>query len=83
MPSVLVKPAYFTHPEFGQTLGPEVCDIATLAGLPPDPEQELALDVLFALSPNPMISAVFEFAVIAARQNLKTDRKSTRLNSSH
>lgn len=70
--SALVKPAHFTHPEYSQTLGPEVCDLATLAGLPPDPEQELALNVLFALSPNPMISAVFEFAVIAARQNLKT-----------
>ena len=68
----LIKPAYFTHPGFTQTLGPEVCDLATLAGLPPDPEQELALNVLFALSPNPMISAVFEFGLIAARQNLKT-----------
>lgn len=68
----LVKPAYFTHPEYAQTLGPEVCDLATLAGLSPDPEQELALNMLFALSPNPLVSAVFEFAVIAARQNLKT-----------
>lgn len=68
----LIKPAYFTHPEFKETLGPEVCDLATLAGLPPDPEQELALNVLFALSPNPMISAVFEFGLVAARQNLKT-----------
>src|SRR4051812_47993058 len=72
MPSVLVKPAYANFPSFTETLGPEVCDLATLAGLPPDPEQELALDVLFALSPNPMISAVFEFADICARQNMKT-----------
>ena len=68
----VVKPAFFTHPGFSATLGPEVCDLATLAGLAPDPEQELALNVLFALSPNPMISAVFEFGLIAARQNLKT-----------
>jgi hypothetical protein len=72
MPSVLVKPAYANFPSYTQTLGPEVCDLATLAGLPPDPEQELALSALFALGPNPMISAAFEFAVVAARQNLKT-----------
>lgn len=72
MPSVLVKPAYANFPSYTQTLGPEVCDLATLAGLPPDPEQELALNALFALGPNPMISAAFEFAVVAARQNLKT-----------
>lgn len=72
MPSVLVKPAFATFPDYTETLGPEVCDLATLAGLPPDPEQEMALNALFALSPNPMISAVFEFCVIAARQNLKT-----------
>jgi hypothetical protein len=72
MPSVLVKPAYFTHPQYTQTLGPEVCDLATMAGMPPDPEQAMALDVLFALSPNPLISAVFEFAAVCARQNMKT-----------
>jgi hypothetical protein len=68
----LVKPAYANFPAYTTTLGPEVCDLATMAGLTPDPEQALALDALFALSPNPLISAAFEFAVIAARQNLKT-----------
>lgn len=72
MPSVLVDPAYAHFPEYTKTLGPEVCDLAAMAGLSPDPEQELALNALFALSPNPLISAAFEFAVIAARQNLKT-----------
>lgn len=72
MPSVLVSPAYANFPAFTKTLGPEVCDIATSAGLVPDPEQELALNALFALSPNPMISAAFEFAIICARQNMKT-----------
>jgi hypothetical protein len=73
MPSAqLVKPAYAHFPTYVETLGPEVCDLAALAGLPPDPEQELALNALFALSPDPMISAAFEFAVICARQNMKT-----------
>lgn len=73
MPSVqLVKPAYANFPVYAETLGPEVCDLAALAGLPPDPEQELALNALFALSPDPMISAAFEFAIICARQNMKT-----------
>ena len=36
-----------------------------MAGLPPDPEQELALDALFALDPaDSYHSAAFEFAVI-------------------
>lgn len=70
--AMLVEPAFANFPKYTTTLGPEVCDLATLAGMPPDPEQELALNVLFALSPNPAISAAFEFAVIAARQNLKT-----------
>jgi hypothetical protein len=69
----LVRAAYATFPAYKQTLGPEVCDIATLAGLPPDPEQELALDALFALNPrDPYMSAAFEFALICARQNMKT-----------
>jgi hypothetical protein len=74
----LVKPAYFTHPVYTQTLGPEVCDLAALAGFPPDPEQELALNAMFALSPNrrtlsgQIATAAFEFAVVCARQNMKT-----------
>lgn len=68
-----VEPAYARFPAYTQTLGPEVCEIAALAGLPPDPEQELALDALFALNPrDPYMSAAFEFALICARQNMKT-----------
>lgn len=67
-----VRPAYANFPEFGTTLGPEVCELAAMAGLPPDPEQELALNALFALSPDPMVSSCFEFAVVCARQNMKT-----------
>lgn len=74
----LVKPAYFNHPKYTQTLGPEVCDLATLAGFPPDPEQELALNAMFALDPTrrtlsgQVATAAFEFAVVCARQNMKT-----------
>lgn len=67
----LLDPAYFTHPEYVQTYGPEVADLAALAGFPPDPEQELALDALFAID-EAGAPLVFEFAVIAPRQNLKT-----------
>ena len=51
----LVKPAYANFPEFSVTFGPEVCELAALAGLPPDPEQALALDALFALDPSDQV----------------------------
>ncbi|WP_439030227.1 hypothetical protein [Gordonia terrae] len=68
---LLIEPAYFTHPEYVLTLGPEVCDVCTDAGFAPDPEQEIALDALFALGPGgrPLI---FEFGIVAPRQNMKT-----------
>lgn len=79
MQSALVKPAYANFPTWTETLGPEVADLATLAGLPPDPEQELALDAMFALDPSSrrtlsgkVATAAFAFAIVAARQNLKT-----------
>lgn len=74
----LVKPAYFNHPEYSQTLGPEVCDLAVLADFAPDPEQELALNAMFALDPvrrtlsGQVATAAFEFAIVCARQNMKT-----------
>lgn len=67
----LVEPRYFSAPEYDKTLGPEVADLCRLAGYGPDPEQQLVLDALFALDDYGM-SAAFEVAVIAARQNLKT-----------
>jgi hypothetical protein len=42
-----------------------------LAGFPPDPEQELALDALFGIDGDGR-SVAFEFAIVAARQNIKT-----------
>lgn len=69
--SALVEPAYWTHPPYEYTFGPEVADLGAMAGFPPDPEQALALDVLFGVGANGR-SAVFEFADICARQNMKT-----------
>lgn len=66
-----LDPAYFTHPPYTLTYGPEVADLAALAGFPPDPEQEMALDVLFALGEDGL-PLVFEFANICPRQNMKT-----------
>lgn len=67
----LVEPAFHTAPNYTRTLGPEVSDLARLANFGPDPEQELALNDLFAFDVNGKSSA-FELAVIACRQNLKT-----------
>lgn len=67
----LVPPAYRTELSYAATLGPEVADLVEAVGLIPDPEQRLALDMMFAVDKRGK-SAVFEFAVICARQNLKT-----------
>lgn len=69
-----VKPAFINIPDEydpERTLGPHVGALATLAGFAPDPEQQLALDVSFALDKRgrPLI---FKSIVIAPRQNLKT-----------
>jgi hypothetical protein len=68
--STLVEPAYCHIPPYEKTLGPEVSDLARLASFGPDPEQELALDAIFARAAGR--SAAFEVAVIACRQNIKT-----------
>lgn len=67
----LVKPAYAAFPAYTKTDGPEVADLAELAGLAPDPEQRMALDVMFALRPDYRVAA-FEFALICSRQNGKS-----------
>ena len=72
MPSgTLVEPAYRSVPPYERTLGPEVADLARLAGFPPDPEQEALLDAIFAMDAAGR-SVAFETAVVVARQNLKT-----------
>ena len=67
----LVAPAYLQIPEYHATLGPEVAAVATLAGFPPDPEQQMLLDAAFAVDRQGK-SVAFEVVVIAPRQNLKT-----------
>lgn len=69
--SRLVEPAYFTVPAYTHTFGPEVADLAAMADYAPDEDQAAALDALFAVGPDGLVAA-FEFALIAARQNLKT-----------
>ncbi|NNG20507.1 hypothetical protein HJ590_13210 [Naumannella sp. ID2617S] len=54
-----------------------MAELASMAGMPPDPEQEFALDMVFALRESPdererLWPAMTSFAVIAPRQNLKT-----------
>lgn len=53
------------------TYGPEVADVCAAAGFAPDPQQELGLDLIFAIKPDGS-PACFEFCVICSRQNLKT-----------
>lgn len=69
--SVLVEPAFRSVPPHTKTLGPEVAELAELAGFAPDPEQRLALDAIFAMRPDNKVAA-FEAAIIACRQNMKT-----------
>ena len=66
-----LEPTWLSHPVYVETFGPEVADLSALAGMTPDPEQELLLDLTFAFGLNGK-SAAFEIDVIAARQNLKT-----------
>lgn len=67
----LVEPTWSSGPEYYATFGPEVSDLATTAGFAPDPEQAMALDMIFGIDKNGKASA-FEAAIIACRQNLKT-----------
>lgn len=67
----MTEPAHRWIPEYRETLGPEVADICAMAGFPPDPEQQLALDAIFALRPDGK-SVLFETAVVVPRQNMKT-----------
>ncbi len=69
--ATLVKPAFFTFPDYAETLGPEVADLAEMAGFPADPEQRLVLDAMFGLD-RAGRRVAFEVGVIGARQNIKT-----------
>lgn len=67
----LVEPAYLSGPDYHETFGPEVADLATSVGFAPDPEQALALDMMFGIDKQGK-STAFEAAIIACRQNMKT-----------
>jgi len=69
--ATLVEPAYHTAPTYARTLGPEVGELNVQIGFAPDPEQQLLLDDTFAMDDRGL-SAAFEVAAIAPRQNLKT-----------
>jgi len=75
MPSVLarrlVEPTWLSHPVYVETYGPEVAEICAIAGFTPDPEQELILDLTFAIGSNGK-SAAFEIDIIGPRQQFKT-----------
>jgi hypothetical protein len=66
----LIPPLFSWVPERDYTLGPEVGEVAAMAGLPPDPEQQLILDATFAVRDGR--SASRDIGVCAPRQNLKT-----------
>lgn len=74
----LIEPDYWTsphgvraRPEPALTYGPEVADLCAKAGYAPDPQQELGLDLVFAIRPDGS-PASFSFCVVCARQNLKS-----------
>jgi hypothetical protein len=78
-PLVLVPPAFHTGPAWDFTRGAEVADFSDALGFVLDPEQRLALDVMYA-STGPGTSfmtmhprwVAMEMGLIAPRQNLKT-----------
>lgn len=69
-PWALVPPIASWVPEYDYTLGPEFAEVATMAGLAPDPEQQLILDAAGAVKNGK--SAARDVGVCAPRQNLKT-----------
>jgi hypothetical protein len=67
----LVEPTYSWVPPHVDTYGPQVGDLCRLAEFPPDPEQQLILDAIFAVDANDRVAAL-EAAVVVGRQNMKT-----------
>jgi hypothetical protein len=74
----LAEPDYWTcphgnhvRPEPFLTYGPEVADLCARADFEPDAQQELGLDLIFAIRPDGS-PASFAGCVICCRQNLKT-----------
>ena len=69
--SSLVEPTHAWVPPHFTTVGPQVADLARLAGLHPDPEQQLVLDAAFATDEAGRLAA-FEVGIVVGRQNMKT-----------
>src|SRR6478672_2383766 len=74
----LVEPDYWTspqgtrvRPESFMTYGPEVADLCARADFEPDAQQQLGLDLIFAIRPDGS-PASFAGCVICCRQNMKT-----------
>lgn len=74
----LVEPDFWTcphgdrqRPDSVLTFGPEVAEVCAAAGFEPDLQQQLGLDLIFAIKPDGS-PASFSFCVICCRQNLKT-----------
>ena len=67
----LVQPAFASIPEFVHTFGDEVGGFAADIGMPPDPQEQLALDIIFARDKRGK-SAAYETGLVCDRQNLKT-----------
>lgn len=67
----LVCPDHYAGPDWILTDGPAVAELNAAANFPPDPQQELGLDMIFAVGENGL-PAAFAFCVICCRQNLKT-----------
>ncbi len=73
-----VEPAFFTRPEFTDSIGEEVADFAAACGFPPDPEQRMVLSAMFAGPAGVSYRTrdrkwySSQVAVICSRQNLKT-----------
>lgn len=74
----LIEPDFWTCPHGKRvrpvealTYGPEVAEVNAEAGMEPDPQQQLALDLIFAINPDGS-PVTFEFCLICSRQNMKT-----------
>jgi len=67
----LVEPAYHWAPPYERTLGPVVIEFCAAVGYRPDPEQELALNDIFA-EDEQQLPVLPAYAVIGPRRNIKT-----------
>lgn len=74
----LIEPDFWTCPHGVRqppvealTYGPEVAEVNAEAGMEPDLQQQLALDLIFAINPDGS-PVTFEFCLICSRQNMKT-----------